>query len=67
MLKKEETILVDNWQNLSFAMFRSKELSPAAKGALHVWLKMPAHKAAAEAHTLNSLMQARLIAERQGS
>lgn len=53
----------DNWQELSFAMLRSKELSPAAKGALHVWLKMDKVKAAQEAHALHVLMHARLMEE----
>ncbi len=59
---KHTPILTDNWQELSFAMLRSKELSPAAKGVLHVWLKMDATRAAQEAHTLHALMHARLLA-----
>jgi len=58
---KHTPILTDNWQELSFAMLRSKELSPAAKGVLHVWLKMKPEMAAQEAHTLHALMHARLL------
>lgn len=58
---KNTPILTDNWQELSFAMLRSKELSPAAKGVLHVWLKMKPELAAQEAHTLHALMRARLL------
>lgn len=60
---KNTPILTDNWQKLAFAWGRSGELSPAAKGALHVWLKMDAVRAAQEAHTLNALMHARVLAE----
>lgn len=58
---KNTPILADNWQELSFAMLRSKELSPAAKGVFHVWLKMTPEMAAQEAHTLHALMHARLL------
>lgn len=60
---EDKIIHSDNWEQLSFAMLRSKEFTPAAKGALRVWMHMPAVQAAQEAQVLYSLMHARLLKE----
>ena len=60
---ENQVITPANWKQASFKMLHSRELSPAAKGALHVWLKMDKVKAAQEAHALHVLMHARLMEE----
>lgn len=58
---ENQVVLTDNWEELTFAMLRSKELSPVCKGFLNVLRKMPAEKAAQEAHLVHTLMHARLL------
>lgn len=58
---ENQIVLTDNWEELTFAMLRSKELSPACKGFLNVLRKMPPEMAAREAHLVHTLMHARLL------
>lgn len=58
---EDQVVLTDNWEELTFAMLRSKELSPACKGFLNVLRKMPPEQAAQEAHIVHTLMHARLL------